>query len=73
MFAWRAGKFGVTGLFDLKKIRTMLTPLKIQHLEGKKVTQIATGAWHSITINSAGGYECGDITAVADWSWLRNP
>ena len=52
VFAWRAGKFGVTGLFDLKKIRTMLIPLKIQNLEGKKVTQIAIGAWHSITINS---------------------
>ena len=35
MFAWRAGKFGVTGLFDLKEIRNMLIPLKIQHLEGK--------------------------------------
>ena len=35
VFAWRAGKFGVTGLFDLKKIMNMLIPLKIQHLEGK--------------------------------------
>ena len=54
VFAWGAGNYGVTGLFDLKDIRSLLIPLKIQFLEGKKVTQVAVGAWHSLAITSAG-------------------
>lgn len=54
VFSWGAGNYGVTGLFDIKDMRSMLVPLKIQFLEGKKVTQIAVGAWHSVVITSAG-------------------
>ncbi|CAG9322858.1 unnamed protein product [Blepharisma stoltei] len=54
VFAWGAGNYGVTGLFDLKEIRTMLIPLQIRFLEGKKITQVAVGPWHSMAISSAG-------------------
>ena len=54
VFAWGGGNYGVTGLMDLKDVRNVLVPFKLQHLEGKKVTQIACGTWHSLAINSAG-------------------
>lgn len=54
IFSWGAGTYGVTGLFDIKDIRLMLVPMKIQFFDGKRVTQIAVGAWHSLAITSVG-------------------
>lgn len=32
----------------------MMIPLQLRFLEGKKVTQIAVGPWHSMAITTAG-------------------
>jgi alpha-tubulin suppressor-like RCC1 family protein len=54
VFAWGAGNYGVTGMTDLKEIQNILVPIQIKHLQGKKITQIAVGPWHSVAITSGG-------------------
>ena len=54
VYSWGAGNYGVTGLFDIKEMQTMLTPLQVSFFQGKRVTQVAVGNFHSIAITSVG-------------------
>lgn len=54
VFAWGSGNYGVTGMMDLKEVQNMLVPIQIKHLQGKRITQIGVGPWHSVAITSGG-------------------